>query len=167
MKAEAGILKSMRNDNIVNFREVYESNDYVFLVMDHLRLGSLSALIRKRRLTDLESSQVIKGILSGLRYIHSKDYIHRDLKPENILVKDIDDLSSVVIADFGLGTKQDMGFSSLFKGKCGTIIYMAPEETNNSNYSYSVDIWATGLIMYTLICGYHPLYKPVETDEDY
>jgi serine/threonine protein kinase len=167
MKAEAGILKSMKNDNIVNFRDVFESNDFIFLVMDHISEGSLSDLIQKRKFNDLECSQIIKSLLLGLRYIHSKDYIHRDLKPENILVKDMYDLSSVVIADFGLGTKQDMGFSTLLKGKCGTIIYMAPEQTANNNYGYSVDMWATGIIMYTLISGGHPLYKEGETDEDY
>lgn len=29
---------------------------------------------------------IMRDILSGLSYIHEKDYIHRDMKPDNILL---------------------------------------------------------------------------------
>jgi len=45
----------------------------------------------------------MKGILSGVAYIHDKGIIHRDLKPQNILIDDVNDLSTIKLIDFGLG----------------------------------------------------------------
>lgn len=44
----------------------------------------------------------MRSIFSALHYIHDKNIVHRDLKPENILISNLDDLSSIKIADFGL-----------------------------------------------------------------
>ena len=75
--------------------------------MELIAGGRLSHLIKQKcesgkRFSDLEASKLIKGILSGVVYIHDKGIMHRDLKPENILLADKDDLSSVKIIDFGL-----------------------------------------------------------------
>lgn len=53
--------------------------------------------------------------------------MHRDLKLENILFRRQDDLSSVVIADFGLAT--DINDDFIFS-RCGTPGYVAPEVLN-------------------------------------
>ena len=37
--------------------------------------------------------------------MHNNDYVHRDLKPSNIVIKDLDDLSSIKLVDFGLAVK--------------------------------------------------------------
>ena len=56
-------------------------------------------------LTDEQVSLVLKGILQGLSYLHSKNIIHRDIKPANILLIDENDLSSVKLADLGLAAQ--------------------------------------------------------------
>ena len=50
--------------------------------------------------------------------------MHRDLKPENILLKNKDDLTDIIIADYGLATFIEGEI--LFK-RCGTPGYVAPE----------------------------------------
>jgi serine/threonine protein kinase len=44
---------------------------------------------------------MVRGILEGLREMHSKNIMHRDLKPENILMRKKDSYDCV-IADYGL-----------------------------------------------------------------
>lgn len=53
----------------------------------------------------------------------------------------------------------DFGFSAFFDEKkkfterLGSHNYMAPEIIKNEEYSYKVDIWATGCIIYSMFCG--------------
>jgi len=42
---------------------------------------------RKGAFLEEEAASVIRGLLSGLSHVHSKDYVHRDVKPENILIE--------------------------------------------------------------------------------
>ena len=42
------------------------------------------------------------NLLETINYIHSKGIMHRDLKPENLILRDKNDYTDVVIADFGL-----------------------------------------------------------------
>lgn len=101
-------------------------------------------------MTDEEAAMVMRGIFSGLQYIHSKDIVHRDLKPgkgllrtcgvltciENILLNDLADLSSIKICDFGLSAQYNWNTCTRsFQEKCGTDIYMAPELWQRKRYS--------------------------------
>ena len=76
--------------------------------MEFLPGGSLAGILKskfnkKEKLTDIEASSLMRGILRGTAYIHQKDIMHRDMKPQNMLIKDLDDLSTVQLIDFGLG----------------------------------------------------------------
>jgi serine/threonine protein kinase len=48
---------------------------------------------------------------------------------------------------------------------CGTPEYLAPElvailsrRSKTKSYSYKVDVWAVGVILYVMLCGFHPFY---------
>ena len=62
--------------------------------------------------------------------MHSKNIIHRDLKPENILMNDFQDFKTTKIGDFGLSLQIDNEntFYKTVSQRCGTYIYMAPEQ---------------------------------------
>lgn len=84
----------------------------------------------------------MRKLINAISYIHSKDYIHRDIKPENILFADKNDLSSLKIADFGLSTICPSVITETINDKVGTLLYMAPEQTDFSSYGKKVDVWA-------------------------
>lgn len=80
------------------------------LAIENARGGTLADLIKKRNtegkpLTEEECSKAIKGVLNGLKHIHSLDLVHRDLKPSNIVIDDLNNLESVKLVDFGLAIK--------------------------------------------------------------
>jgi serine/threonine protein kinase len=98
---------------------------------------------------------MMKGILSGLREMHSKRIMHRDIKPENILFREknaYSDENNICIADFGLATTQNVQKYLFFR--CGTPGYIAPEVLNITDpyekYSEKCDVFSAGAIMFQL-----------------
>lgn len=108
-------------------------------------------------MSDSECALIMRNILRGVELMHSQNTIHRDLKPENILVSDVNDPSSIKIADFGLSHRFS-NTSKILNERCGTCIFMAPELLfKGSNYSKPVDLYSCGVIMYMLFSrGVHP-----------
>ena len=105
-------------------------------------------------------------------YCHSQGICHRDLKPENILFLNKNPDSPIKIIDFGLskifgeikpimkGNKVEKNIMSL---RVGTAYYMSPEVLQG-NYDNKCDIWACGVILYIMLCGYPPFDGDTEND---
>ena len=56
--------------------------------------------------------------------------IHRDIKFQNILFRDVNDLHSLVLVDFGFTMLINTSFNNLSIKKCGTPGFVAPEILN-------------------------------------
>ena len=88
--------------------------------------------------------------ISALDYVHQKKVIHRDIKPENFV---FDENGYLYLTDFGIAKYYKPENK---KDTSGTPGYMAPEILARKNYSYSVDFYALGIIMYECIMGKRP-----------
>jgi hypothetical protein len=64
-------------------------------------------------------------------------------------------IGQIKIADFGLSK---IVWDSQTMTPCGTVGYTAPEIVKDERYSKSVDMWALGCVLYTLLCGFPPFY---------
>ena len=155
---EIKIHKALHHNNIVHFEHYFEDNDNVFLLLELCSNKSLNELLKRRKvLTELEVQVYVLQIIKALKYLHNHRIIHRDLKLSNLFLSENMELK---VGDFGLATKLD------FEGEkkrtvCGTPNYIAPEILDGKfGYSFEVDIWSLGVIIYTLIIG----KPPFETD---
>ena len=137
--------------------------------MEYIKDGTLKSFLEKRKnrkISEIDSSKILKSLLSAVDYLHTRDICHRDIKPENIMLEDENDLTSLKLVDFGLSAQyfeilEDYQF-------CGTLIYMAPEQIEKKNYTKSIDIWSIGIICYIIMNGgIHPLYKKGDTNNEY
>ena len=138
--------------------------------MDLLKGGSLKMYMDKRMnegkpLHEEEASLIMSQIFEALQYIHIQNYMHRDLKPENVMLAQKNDLNSICLIDFGIGFKPSWTTVDNIKSKCGTWIYMAPEQLVNFVSTKSADIWSCGIILYQLLTFRHPFYDLGDTEE--
>ena len=104
-------------------------------------------------------------LLEGLAQIHRRGLAHRDLKPENILVTDS---FEVKIADFGCAIEVGNDGSRLCRTYRGTKGYIAPEVITRESYNgQKVDLFALGIILYTLYTNRPPFVQAVPKDPFY
>nr|XP_040031739.1 eukaryotic translation initiation factor 2-alpha kinase 1 isoform X1 [Gasterosteus aculeatus aculeatus] len=98
--------------------------------------------------------RLLRGILEGVKYIHSRGMMHRDLKPRNIFLLGND--CHVRIGDFGLAcrdiimeghksTPSSISESSHTTG-VGTFVYAAPEQLKGSHYDSKSDMYSIGVL---------------------
>ncbi|XP_055635404.1 phosphorylase b kinase gamma catalytic chain, liver/testis isoform isoform X4 [Toxorhynchites rutilus septentrionalis] len=161
-RQEIHILRQvMGHKYIIELQDVFESDAFIFLVFELCRQGELfDYLTSVVTLSEKKSRYIMRQIFEGVDYIHSRNIVHRDLKPENIL---LDDSLNVKITDFGFARKLKDG-EKLFD-LCGTPGYLAPETLKCNmfedapGYSKEVDIWACGVIMFTLLVGCPPFWN--------
>jgi calcium/calmodulin-dependent protein kinase I len=164
---EIKILSALGNHpnimQLIDVNEMEESN-CIRLVTELCEGGELfSRIEQKGYYPELEANILVCSLLEAVTYIHSKGIMHRDLKPENILLVSKDSDTDIKISDFGLA-KMSKDFPSRLPRStsiCGSDFYLAPEVVKQEEYGREVDIWAVGVITYSLLSGCLPFHHPV------
>ncbi|KAK6170474.1 hypothetical protein SNE40_018860 [Patella caerulea] len=161
LEREVAILKRVKHPNIIQLNEVIESNQKMYLVTEICDGGELNDVLKQSLFKESETKIIMTKLASAISYLHKHDIVHRDLKLENILLSqnpdDPEDKLHIKVTDFGLSVVKDgVGHDNMMQDVCGTPIYMAPEIIDNKTYSQMCDVWAMGVIMYMLLCGYPP-----------
>lgn len=87
-------------------------------------------------------------ICKALERCRVLDIIHRDIKPGNIFISDQGDFK---LGDFGIARTIEAHDEVLELSRKGTISYMAPEIFKGMKYSFDVDIYSLGIVMYRLL----------------
>ena len=156
IQLETKIQQSLNNPKVVKVKTFFEDEKNVFIVLELCKNHSLKDLVNRRKgpLAEIEVQNYIFQLIQGLRYLHSKKIIHRDLKPENLF---LDEKLELKIGDFGLIAHLNLE-TERRRTFCGTVQYMAPEiiKPDEKGYSFEVDIWAVGIIMYYLLTKQYP-----------
>ncbi|NXD84585.1 DCLK3 kinase, partial [Halcyon senegalensis] len=163
MDSEILIIRSLSHPNIVSLIEVYETEAEIYLILEYVPGGDLfDAIIESVKFTEHDAAVMITDLCEALVYIHSKNIVHRDLKPENLLVQHNADKSTTLkLADFGLAKQVTKPIFTV----CGTPTYVAPEILAEKGYGLEVDMWAAGVILYILLCGFPP-FRSQDRDQE-
>ena len=157
-KTEIDILKISQHPNIIKIYDVFETVDYIYIVMEYCSGGDLLSYITKRnyKLSEQHTCEIIHKLCMAIYYIHSYGIVHRDLKPSNILMTDNSEKSDIRLLDFGLS--KISGSNQKCTEPYGTLAFAAPEILLGKPYDKSVDLWSIGIITFFLLCGYLPFY---------
>ena len=155
LKREFEMLSQFNHPNVITVSEIFESTKAYFTVMEYCEGGELfNYIVANKFLSEEKSAFFYYQLISGLEYIHSLGIVHRDLKPENLLLTHEHILK---IIDFGLSNYFKNEQKQLLETPCGSPCYASPEMLSGKSYDgFKIDIWATGIILFAMLCGYLP-----------
>ncbi len=169
LKTEIDIIKISKHPNIVKFIDNFENSEFIFIIMEYIKFGTLQDIIKSKVLNFNEEAvaAIAYQLANALKYLHKYGIIHRDLKPENIMIEEkSENLSNIVIkvVDFGFG--KILGKNERTKESYGSLAFTAPEVLSRIPYNNSIDIWSLGVIIYYMIDNDVP-FRGKNKDETY
>ncbi|KKY13092.1 putative plk plk-unclassified protein kinase [Diplodia seriata] len=163
---ELQIHSKLHHPNIVDFYRAFSFETSTYVVLEICDNGSLADILKKRRhFTMPEIRRFLIQTCGAVKYLHHRNIIHRDLKTGNLF---LDKDMNVKVGDFGLAavliSQNDLGARRTTM--CGTPNYLAPEilEKGGKGHNEKVDLWAIGIIAYTLAVGKAPFHAPKRED---
>jgi serine/threonine-protein kinase len=165
---EARITANVESEYIVDVFDagIDDATGMPFLVMELLNGEDLAKVVeRAGRLSAEHVVSYLRQVASALDKTHAAGIVHRDLKPENLFLTHREDgTPRVKILDFGISkvvTEAATGANAT-RG-LGTPLYMAPEQVLAQTISPATDLYALGLIAYTLLVGFAYWHNEAET----
>ncbi|KAJ3392903.1 hypothetical protein HDU92_008125 [Lobulomyces angularis] len=152
--SEIKIHSSLSHPSIIRLLAVFTNEQYIFMVMEIGTIDLYRYIDENGPITEKQLRPLLKDLIDGLLYLHSKNIIHRDLKLSNLLLTK----NHLKIADFGLAVKLSQQEQ---KTLCGTPNYISPEIVKRQPYGLASDAWSLGCMIVTLLTG----SPPFECDE--
>ena len=153
LENEILICNNLEHKNIVKLNDYFIYNQKYYLIFEYCENKDLSSLLKNRgKLTEIEVQYYIYQLIQALIYLQERNIIHRNLKLQNIFLTEKMELK---LGDFAHAKKLKYSDEKLYDF-WGTLHYMAPELIERKPYTLTADIWALGVIMYTLLLGELP-----------
>ena len=160
IREELQIVKMITHNNIVEMKEIFESQDEIRIVMEQVNEGELFEHINTYEMEEKEVALIMYQLIDVIYYLQCSGIVHRDLKTENILIKKDtkDEINQIKVTDFGLSKIIGPNAQIDKREFCGTPAYVSPELCSRKNYGKEVDMWSAGVIFYILICRSLPFH---------
>jgi len=154
---EIYIMKKLNHPNVLKLYDVFEDEDYFWLVLEFVDGSELfDKIVDRVNYSEKDSANIVKQLVKAMKYLHQNNIVHRNLKPETILSQGEGDDEIVKVDDFGFenfeSEEELLGSSCRFPG------YVAPEVLTEDVYTNASDMFSVGVITYILLSGYPPFY---------
>jgi serine/threonine protein kinase len=165
---EARVAARINHSNVVQIFDFGFANQNYYIVMEYVNGGDLAMLLRAAQRQTIEmpielAVRVAIDLCAGLSAAHNarnaqgelEPIIHCDVSPHNVLVSSdgLVKLADFGIARFGSQPNNDPGNLQ------GKLAYMAPEVVRGELLTPKIDIYAAGLVLYTMLCGKNPMQR--------
>ncbi|XP_026884190.2 serine/threonine-protein kinase Nek1 isoform X2 [Electrophorus electricus] len=148
-RKEVAVLANMSHPNIVQYKESFEENGCLYIIMDYCEGGDLFKKINNQKGILFSEEQILDWFVQiclALKHVHDHKILHRDIKSQNIfLSKD----GTIQLGDFGIARVLN-STEELARTCIGTPYYLSPEICENKPYNNKSDIWALGCVLYEM-----------------
>ncbi|MBZ4377472.1 serine/threonine-protein kinase [Corallococcus sp. AS-1-6] len=173
--SEARISATLSHGNVAQVFDFGQVEGEYFLAMEFVDGKPLDKVLKRARKAGLGALPIPVAVFiamemcRGLHYAHSRTdgsgkplgIVHRDISPDNVLVSYE---GQVKIVDFGIAKAQLLrGFKTepgVVKGK---YLFFSPEQARGEEVDARTDVWATGVVLYELLCAKLPVEGPPQT----
>ncbi|NXT63805.1 NEK3 kinase, partial [Chaetops frenatus] len=154
-RREAVLLAKMKHPNIVAFKESFEADGHLYIVMEYCENGDLMQKIKHQGGNLFPEDTILHWFVQmclAVKHIHDKHVLHRDIKSKNVFLTQS---GKVKLGDFGSARllAHPMSYACTY---VGTPYYVPPEIWESLPYNNKSDIWSLGCILYELCTLKHP-----------
>eukprot|EP00284_Hemiselmis_tepida_P008788 CAMPEP_0174919742 /NCGR_PEP_ID=MMETSP1355-20121228/3834_1 /TAXON_ID=464990 /ORGANISM="Hemiselmis tepida, Strain CCMP443" /LENGTH=259 /DNA_ID=CAMNT_0016164985 /DNA_START=147 /DNA_END=923 /DNA_ORIENTATION=- len=148
---EVLLLRRLNHPNVIGYHTSFVEKKSLHIVMEYAPGGDLQGLLdeHKRRGTFVPEDEVwriSKELMQALKHLHSKRIMHRDIKMVNVF---LGANRTVKLGDLGVSRVLDRE-DDMAQSRVGTPLYLAPELIKRQPYDFKADVWAAGVLLYTL-----------------
>uniref|UniRef100_A0A673Y4H5 receptor protein-tyrosine kinase n=1 Tax=Salmo trutta TaxID=8032 RepID=A0A673Y4H5_SALTR len=147
--SEASIMGQFDHPNIIRLEGVVTRCKPVMIITEYMENGSLNTFLRKHdgQFTVIQLVGMLRGIVSGMKYLSDMSYVHRDLAARNILVN-----SNLVckVSDFGLSRVLEDESEAAYTTQI-PIRWTAPEAIAYRKFTPASDTWSYGVVMWEVM----------------
>ena len=156
IRQEKNILNLIKHENIIGLKDYFEDKENIYFITEFYEGGDLFSYIDKKnsmgeQISEKNCARIIYKIAQCISYLNFFGIIHRDLKPENIMFASPCNFKTLKLID--LGVCKILSFGEKTNESIGTDEYISPEIYLHRDYSFKIDIWSLGIVLYFLSTG--------------
>ncbi|CAK91490.1 unnamed protein product (macronuclear) [Paramecium tetraurelia] len=140
---EIQMLRSVKHQNLLQLRRVYEDDSYLFILFEHFKGESLYSLIQKNQLHEVQ----IASILQTLKFLDQHQFYHGNLNPLNIIINTNNQLLQIFLINlsfkqYRMNDKLDWILNRQVEG------FIAPEFYLGFPPNITSDLYSLGVLLY-------------------
>ncbi len=170
--SEARISATLSHGNIAQVHDFGEVEGEYFLAMEYVDGQPLDRILKRARMTGHSPVPIPLAVFialeicRGLHYAHTRmddsgkplGIVHRDISPDNVLISYE---GQVKLVDFGIAkARLQRNFNTAPGVVKGKYLFFSPEQARGEEVDRRTDVWATGIILYEMVCGRLPAEGP-------